>query len=335
MLIIYYIAPSIGINLLKSKDSIIIIRSIILVLPFISISSILRGYYFGKERMKVYTKTSIIEQIIRLATLLLILPKSLKYGYKYSLVVFILLGILPEISSILLFLKSAPKTKFRIDKSLFNIDITKEILGLCIPSTMGRIIGSVLYFIEPIVVMTFLLNAGYSKTFILNEYGTFNAYVIPLLMIPSFIVISLSTSLIPEVSKAYVKKDFSYIKRKVYKSLIICLILGLITNSFVFMFSKTLLHLIYNTSEGINYIKVLAPFFILFNLEGPLSSSLSSIDKPKEALKASSIGAIVKTITIVLLSNFKIGMYPLIIGEVLSILITIILSLYYFKIFTR
>ena len=334
MILVYYLSPIISIKLLKNNDAELIIRSLIFIIPFVTISSILRGYYFGKEKMMVYNKASIIEQLIRLLIILIVLPKVIKYGTTYALFIFLVLGAIPEISSIIIFLKNAPQTRFRFEKPIFNLDITKEILSLGIPSTMGKMIGSLLYFIEPIIIIFFLSKAGYSNSFILNEYGTFNAYVIPLLMIPSFIVMSLSTALIPEISRAYVKRDYNYIKRKVYKSLLLCLILGLVSNMFVFLFSKELLSFIYNTNEGIIYIRVLAPVFILFNLEGPLSSALSSIDKPKEALKASFIGALIKTISIILLASFKIGIYPLIIGEILSIIITTMLSLYYFRKFT-
>lgn len=331
IILVIYLAPFISINLLKTKEAIMPIKVIGIILPFISISSILRGYYFGKERMEVYTKSSIIEQIIRLLIVIIIMPKVTKYGYINSLSIFLALSVLSELSSIIVFLKSAPNHNFRINKNIYDSDITKEVMGLCLPSTAGRIISNILYFIEPIIIMNSLLDVGYSKKFILNEYGIYNAYALPLLMIPSFIVMAISTSLIPEISKSYARKEYKLIKRKVYLALKLCIILGLLTNTFVFIFPNILLKLIYNTSEGINYIRVLAPIFVLYNLEGPLSSALSAINKPKEALRATSIGAIIKTIIVLLLSRLRIGLYSLIIGEIISILVTVKLSLKYFK----
>ena len=54
-------------------------------------------------------------------------------------------------------------------------------------------------------------------------------------------------------------------------------------------------------------------------------------NKPKEALRATYIGAIIKTLAIFLLSKLRLGLYSLIIGQILSIIITVLLSLKYFK----
>ena len=62
----------------------------------------------------------------------------------------------------------------------------RESLSIGIPNTTGRLIGSIGYFLEPIILTSVLLYMGYSKNYITREYGILSGYVMPLLLLPSF-----------------------------------------------------------------------------------------------------------------------------------------------------
>ena len=324
MLIIFFAAHFIAYTLLDEPNAMYPIMSMALILPFISISSILRGYFFGKQQMLPHTVSNVIEQIARLAIIALFLPKLVDFGPVYGVCGYILLSIVSEAISIIVFLLYLPKN-FVIKKEDLKPDLktTKEVMNLCIPTVGGRIIGNIFYFLEPIILMYVLKLVGYSNSFIATEYGIYNAYVIPLLVIPSFVVQAISTALVPEVSRSYEKRDHANIKKRLRQSLAISLILGIITNIFVFLFPEYLLNVLYNTTEGILYIKILAFFFVIYNLEGPLSSTLQALGKTKEAFRATTLGVILKTISLALFSLLHIGLYGLVIGEIIDICVVV------------
>ena len=328
MIAIVMSSKFIAYNLLDNPDSYLPITSMAFILPFISISSILRGYFFGKQRMMPHTISNIIEQIARLIIIVTFLPKLLEYGTVYAVSGFILLSIISEIISIIVFLIFLPKN-FSISKKDLKPDLgtTKEVLDLCIPTVGGRIFGNVFYFLEPIILTYVLKYVGYTNEFIVSEYGIYNAYVISLLVIPSFIVQAISTALIPEVSRSYELRDNYTIKKRLKQSLSLSLILGLVTNTFVFIFAPSLLKLVYNTTSGVEYTRVLAFFFVLYNLEGPLSSTLQALGRTKDAFRSTTIGVLLKTLSLTLFSLLHIGLYGLVIGEILNILIIITLNL--------
>ena len=60
----------------------------------------------------------------------------------------------------------------------------KDSLDISIPNTASILIGSIAYFIEPIVLTSTLLHVGYSNNFIINEYGILSGYVLPILLLP-------------------------------------------------------------------------------------------------------------------------------------------------------
>ena len=328
MIILIFSSRFIAITLLDNESATYPIMSMSLILPFISISSILRGYFFGKQRMLPHTVSNVIEQITRLLIMLLFLPKLVSFGPIYAVSGFILLSIISELVSIIIFLLYLPKG-FRITKSDLHPDIAtaKEVIDLSLPTVGGRIFGNIMYFFEPVILTYVLKLVGYSNTFIQTEYGIYNAYVLPLLMIPSFIVQALSTALIPEISKSYHKHDIKHIKKRLKQSISLSLILGIITNTLVFLYPEYLLNLVYNTNEGIEYIKVLSLFFILFNIETPLSSALQALGKPGLAFKATTTGVIIKTISIALFSLLHIGLYGLVIGEILDIIFIVLINI--------
>lgn len=323
--LVFLTAPYISNNLLHNKDAYYPIVSIAFILPFISISSIIRGYFFGKQQMFPHTLSNIIEQLFRLLLIIILLPKILKYGTIITVSVYILLNILSEIISIIVFLFFAPKN-FSIKKKDLTPDITiiKDILSIAIPTTSSRIIGNVGYFFEPIILTYTLTICGYSNNFILSEYGTYNAYVLPLLTIPSFFILALNTSLIPEISKN--RNNKKIVIKRLKQSLIFSFIIGLVSNTFVYIFTKDILNIVFKTSKGIEYIKFLASFFVFLYLEGPLASTLQALNYAKYTMTVTIITTIIKLLTLFIFSLLHIGLYGLLISEIINIFLILYLN---------
>lgn len=323
--LVFLTAPYISNNLLHNKDAYYPIVSIAFILPFISISSIIRGYFFGKQQMFPHTLSNIIEQLFRLLLIIILLPKILKYETIITVSVYILLNILSEIISIIVFLFFAPKN-FSIKKKDLTPDITiiKDILSIAIPTTSSRIIGNVGYFFEPIILTYTLTICGYSNNFILSEYGIYNAYVLPLLTIPSFFILALNTSLIPEISKN--RNNKKIVIKRLKQSLIFSFIIGLVSNTFVYIFTKDILNIVFKTSKGIEYIKFLAPFFVFLYLEGPLASTLQALNYAKYTMTVTIITTIIKLLTLFIFSLLHIGLYGLLISEIINIFLILYLN---------
>ena len=71
-------------NLLHEPRSYEALISIGFVLPFISISSILRGYFFGKQRMWPHVISNITEDFVRLITIAIGIPIFLMKGINFA-----------------------------------------------------------------------------------------------------------------------------------------------------------------------------------------------------------------------------------------------------------
>ena len=329
--VIFLTKDFLAVNLLKEPKASPIIMAFALTLPFVSISSVLKGYFAGKQNMVPHATSNIIEQIVRLIIILVVLPILKRKSDMLAILGLILLTIISEISSIIVFLFFLPKKINFNTKILPSKKITKDILNISIPTVSGRIIGNIGYFFEPIILTNLLLFSGYNNSYILSEYGAYNAYSLALLTMPSFFIGAIATSLLPEISKFNGNNNLKMVKRRIHQSIIFSLIIGIFFSLLIFIFRDKLLFSLYNTTKGSDYIKVLAPFFVLFYLEGVLTSSLQALGYAKVTMNITLYGVIIKLFIMAILSLCHIGIYSLVIAEIINIFFVVFFNFKHLK----
>lgn len=293
------------------------------ILPFITISNIFRSYFFSKERMIPHVVSNIIEDLIKLV--IIYFGLTLFTDRLESAIAFVILSnIACESASIIIFLFCFPN--FTLNKSDFKLKKAniRALFKIAIPTTFSRLVGSFTYFLEPIILTFLLLKLGYTNQFIIDEYGIINGYVLPIIMLPSFFTNAISQALMPIVSKNYANKNYKYVKNKIIQALSFSFFIGLSFSFICIIFGDKLLHFLYNTNEGFNYIKFLIPIFIFYYLEGPLLSSLQAMNKANLNLKISIINFFIRTILLALFTSLSIGMYGLLLSLAINILFTVI-----------
>ncbi|MDE6285197.1 MAG: polysaccharide biosynthesis protein [Bacilli bacterium] len=330
--IVFLSAEFIATTLLKEPKATYILIAMALTLPFVSISSVLKGYFAGKQNLVPHATSNVIEQIVRLIIITLVLPHLMAKGGMYAIIGLILLTIISELSSIMVFFFFLPhKIHFKNVNIKPSMHITKDILDISVPTVSGRIIGNIGYFFEPIILTHLLLLSGYSNTYILTEYGAYNAYSLSLLTMPSFFIAAISTSLLPEISKFNSRGKGDLVQKRIKQGLLFAFVIGFGFSTGIYLFRDPLLFWLYGTTSGSDYIKILAPFFVLFYLEGVLTSSLQALNQAKVTMKISLWGAIIKLITLAIFSLCHIGLYSLVISEIINILFVVFLNFYYLK----
>ena len=305
--------------LLHNKDLYYPLISTILSLPFIGISSILKGYFLGKNKMHINVISNLIEQIIRIILFMTILNKIDNDILACTFIIGS--NIINEIISVIILSIFLPKTNIN-KKNIITYDkeIKKEILSISIPTTTSRLIGTLSYFFEPIILTNLLILNGYSNDYIKLEYGILTGYSMQLLLLPSFFSMAISQSIIPIISNAYVNKRYSYIKKKVKSILLLSLIIGITYISIILINPNIFLKLIYNTNKGIDYIKVMAPIFILLYIQTPITAILQSINLSRVTMKSTICGTGIKILLIIILSFCNIGIYSYIIPILVNII---------------
>ena len=157
MILIILIAKPLSINLLHEKRCILAIYAMALVIPFTTLSNMCRSYFYGKQRMFPHVLSNITEDIARLSLIIIGLPFFLEKGLKYGVCYVVLINVISEIVSILILFIFLPKNMKLTKNDLLPSKIyIKDSLDISIPNTASRLIGSISYFLEPIILTSTL-----------------------------------------------------------------------------------------------------------------------------------------------------------------------------------
>ena len=329
---IIIIAPTLAINFLHEERALLPILAICVVLPLTSTSSILRSYFFGKQQMLPHVTSNVLEDVVRLILIIVGVPIFIAKGLEVAVTFVILTNIISELSSILVLFFFLPKNlKIRKQDLAFDRNYAKEALGISIPSTASRLIGSFGYFLEPIILTNTLSFCGYKSNFIVTEYGVISGFVMPLLLLPSFFTLAISQALLPIISKATSNNKYDYAKKKIRQAIIISLLIGIPASLALAIFPNFFLKLIYNTNEGTAYMRFLAPICILQYIQAPLAATLDAMGLTKLELKTTVIGTFIRTVFLLLFSLLKIGMWGLIFSTSLNVIFTTFYNYHHVK----
>lgn len=328
ILIIFLLAPWISNVLLKEPKTYFLLIAMATTLPFISLTSIFKGYFLGKMQVLPNTVSNIFEQIVRIIFIIFILPLLMQKSLLWAVISLILLNILSELTSLLVFTIFLPKKKIIKKEELIpNKNILKDVLQTSIPSVSSRFIGNIGFFFEPIILTHLLLLSGYSNTYILREYAAYNAYALGLLTMPSFFIAAICQILIPEISKFQAQNKILMVKRRLKQALKYSFLIGFSSSIIILVFRNFFLQVLYKTTLGSEYIFILAPFFVLFYLEAPLISTLQALGKAKESMKITFYGELIKLGSLAFLSICKIGLFSLVISEIINIIYVVFYNL--------
>ncbi len=321
MIFLFFFSGYISNNLLHEPRIKLGLICIGFVLPFISISSVLRGYFFGKQRMVPHVVSNVTEDFVRLIVIMIGVPFFLKKGIEFAIAFIVLSNIFSELTSIFVLFFFLPRN-FKIARSdlVFDKQNIRDVLGISLPTTGSRLIGNIGYFLEPIVMTYFLLKSGYTNSFIVTEYGIINGYVMPLVLLPSFFTLAISQAIIPVISYNYSNRNYDLVKNKIRQGIIFSLLIG-IPCTLIFLFIPHIpLKFIYNTDLGIPYIRVMSIVCLLHYIQSPISSSLQAMGKARDSMMGTLFGMVLRTVVLIIGSSVHIGMWGLVIATSVNII---------------
>ena len=309
-------------NLLQNSKLYYPILAMSVTLPFITLSSIIRGYFFGRQKMIPHVTSNLFEQIVRLAMTIIITPYLLKFGVISAVTGLILFNVISELLSIFILFFFIPRN-VKISKNDLKPDYNnvKDIFSISVPTTAGRIISSVGGFLEPIIITFVLLAIGYNNDYITMEYGVISGYVFPMVMLPQFLSGAVANALLPTISEYNTLNMKKAIKRKLYQAITFSLLIGIIFTILFMIFPEISLKLMFNGTDGAKYLFFAAPIFLLTYIQGPIVSTLQAMDKAKIVMNSSLIGVIIKTIALFFALYLDIDMYALLIAIFMQYLI--------------
>jgi len=259
--------------------------------------------------MRPAANSQILEQLVRITLIAVMTKAFIPYGIEYAAAAAMVSSVIGELVSLAYLMTTFKlKKRFKLRNNFFQfVQSGKEtfhnLMEIAIPSMGSRMIGSVSWFFEPIVVAHSLAIAGVIAAEATKQYGALTGYALPLLMLPSFVTFSLATSLVPAISEANSRNNQKLIEYRLQEALRFVFLTGGLAVIVLYVLADPLMQIMYGSTNGSYFIRVMAPFFLFYYYQGPLQAVLQALNLARAAMINSLIGAVVKTAVIFLLAS--------------------------------
>lgn len=299
--VIFIFADFIGTKILGNRLTVLSLRAFAVCLPFLSVSSILNGYFTAVSRI---TKSSFVQfaelftRIVAVTVFLnIVFPKTLEFSC-FSVV---LGGTVAETLSCfyygILYIRDS-----KIYKNTGNTHgIRKKIFKIAVPVALSSCLKSGLSTIKHILIPVQLKKSGMSPGTALSQYGIIQGMVMPVIMYPSAIVLSFSSLILPEFSQLYVKNNTHHINAAISKTFKTTLLFSIgVTGIFIY-YSDFLGNWIYKSSEAGYFIRLIAPVTAIMYLDFVTDSILKGLNQQVGVVKINIIDTLMCIILIYLI----------------------------------
>ena len=327
-LIVSFNSTYLSFRLLNDENLNLFVLSICPAIVIISISNVLRGYFYGIKKVMVPAIGQVIEQVTRiLFVFLLAMYISDKAMICYVTLLAISIGEATNViyMSICLYKESSLYNKFTIRLRDFYYS-SMETLKMALPITCNRMSSVILQSVSSMIVPSRLILSGISYTQSIGLYGIISGMVMPFVYLPFTIGSALVVNLIPSISQEVALDKIKNIKIKIYYALVLTIGVGIVSSLFFYFLGEELCDIVFHNKIAGIYLKsmFLAPLFL--SLNQTLSGILHAIRKEVISSINTIVGMILQVIAIYfLLPVPSLNMYAYIYAITATAILTTLL----------
>lgn len=348
-----WLSPIIANQLLHNEAAIYPLLVSLAAIPFVLLSGLIKAYLQGIEKISVTAWTLFFEQIIRIACISLLFPLIINESPAIAAAQAMAITVVTELLAALFIwpfylrekkkllknhsIASTPEAKqTKLTDAKVEADAqftssivsTSQLFHIAIPTAGGKLFGTFTWFLEPIIFLKALGNAGLTAAVATSLYGIISGVHIPLLLFPAFIPAALSIVLVPAISSALARKHYDTINLWITIAVRVSALIGCYAATVFFLYGDSLAEQLFHIENTYNFMQILAPIFFFYYLQSPLMSILQAMDGAKVAMWNSIYGGIAKLLCMFGLASIPVfSMYGAIIAIGFGVLITTFLHM--------
>lgn len=278
--LLFFFAPFISVNWLHGKVSATPFYIISVSLPFVAISSALKGYFSAVRRVSKTAFSEIFEQIVKVILIAYLINLFMPLTVDYACISLVAGTTISEgLSFICLFIL------YKLDRSRYNKSrknnnkFIGKLLKISLPIAFTSYVRSGLSTLQQILIPFRLEKSGISCEVALCSYGQISGMVMPVIMFPCIFITSFCDLLIPEFSEYNVQNKNTQINYNITKIIKYTLYFAVCIFGIFISFSEELCMTIYNIPELSKFLIILSPTIILIYLDKVIDSILKGLDK--------------------------------------------------------
>lgn len=249
-------------------------------LPFISISSVLNGYFSAVRKAYKSAFSQSFELFIKIIVTIILLNFYTNKNVESVCNCLILADVISEICSCALLLILYKKDSFKYTKrAITGITFKRNIFKIAFPVSVTSCIRSGLSTLKQFIIPSRLVLFGLTYSMALSEYGKINGMTMAVLTFPTVFIMSFSNLLIPEftslAAKQYKKRILEVCKKVFFTTSLFSISLCII----FLLFADKICFLVFQDLECSKYIKILSPLVLFIYTDNVLDNMLKGLNK--------------------------------------------------------
>lgn len=334
MVLVILVAPFLAEQVLKNPNIRLTLYGLALLIPLVSLSAIIKGFFLGLNQVELTSTSTIMEEVGRILFIIFFLSYFTKINDAYASFGAILGVCIGEIFQTLymvifneqkLYLRLNELARIRVRERFVE---SRAIIKLSLPLTLSRLIGSLTYFLESIIISNLMLKYGFNIQVVTHDYGILSGYVMPLLLMPGFFATAFSNYLLPNMSKNIGQKDFISAQKKFKRITAFSLLTGLIFTIVFFFFGDKIMMLLYGSDEGFELVRLLAFPFIIYYIEAPIVAAMHALNLTTKAFYATTISCIIRIVLLLALTkNFHVSAVAM--STIIAVFVDVLINGYF------
>ena len=306
---------------------------------FVSISSVIRGYFNGRQTFSVTAKSQSFEQIFKTIFTIILVEAVVIMVKKDTTLMAAAANLATTVATISSFVYIF--FYYRLKRQEIGLEIAetvnykptrirktlKRILTVAMPISISSLISSFNKNIDSFTIVRFL-KSFMSETEAKIQYGILSGKIDSLCSLPFSLNVAFVTAMVPEISKLMAKGNINGMQEKAKKYILISTLISLPITATMFLFSSQIMELLFpNAQSGAMYLKVSSVIIVFMILAQTINGILQGIGKVNIPAISFGIGMIVKFIcNIYFIPKPQFGIYGAIIGNICCNIVAFVIS---------
>ncbi|KXS45674.1 MULTISPECIES: putative polysaccharide biosynthesis protein [unclassified Candidatus Frackibacter] len=280
-------AKPIAQNILRDPRAFYSVLAIAPAIFFVSIMASYRGFFQGLQTMNPTAISQIVEQLVRMTTMLLLAYLLLSKGIKFASAGAAFGAVTGAIAGLTVLLYIYYKHKNEIDEFALSgpgdkLSISKiisRLASLAFPVTLGALVLPLMQFVDATLIPWRLQVAGFSINEATGLYGDFAGMAMVLVNFPTVLTVSLAASLVPAISEAFALGKDRLIKARTQSALRITIFICLPAAVGLLILATPITDMLFDVPEAGIPLRYVSWGVIFICLQQTSSSILQGIGK--------------------------------------------------------
>ncbi len=299
---------------------------------FVSVLSVVRGYFQGRGNMYPTAVTEVTEQLVKVAlgcVLAYVFKDNLPLAVASTLFSVTVSEVVATALALIWYLKRRAKLP------LFKVPAppVSAIVKYTVPLTLTAIALPASQLLESIIAVRFLREITGDATAL---YGIFSGCAVTIINLPVSVTYGLAAASVPQISPLAEKGDTEGAKRKAYKSLLITFAISVPAAVALFVFAPLAVRLIFSSLEPeskeilLQLVRIMAVNAVTLSLVQTSSACLTALGSPVKSTVTQWVTAVLRVaLTAVLIKFTPLSIVGAAISANCSYLVAVLFNFWY------